>query len=36
METEVTTRAWHDGLQKLRLNFFKFIYAVIDEDEDDN
>ena len=21
-ETEVTTRAWHDGLQKLRLNFF--------------
>ena len=33
-ETEATTRAWHVGLQKLRLHFF--IYAVIDEDVDDN
>ena len=31
-ETEATTRVWHEGLQKLRL--FIFIYAVIDEDED--
>ena len=31
-ETEAITRVWHEGLQKLRL----FIYAVIDEDEDDN
>ena len=31
-ETEATTRVWHEGLQKLRL----FIYAVIDDDEDDN
>ena len=31
-ETEATTRVWHEALQKLRL----FIYAVIDEDEDDN
>ena len=34
-ETETTTRVWHEGLQKLRLFIF-FIYAVIDEDEDDN
>ena len=33
-ETEATTRVWHEGLQKLRL--FIFIYAVIDEDENDN
>ena len=33
-ETEATMRVWHEGLQKLRLSFF--IYAVIDEDEDDN
>ena len=32
-ETEATTRVWHEGLQKLRLYF---IYAVIDENEDDN
>ena len=31
-ETEATARVWHEGLQKLRL----FIYAAIDEDEDDN
>ena len=31
-ETEATTRAWHEGLQKRRL----FIYSVIDEDQDDN
>ena len=31
-KTEATTRVWHEGLQKLRL----FIYAVIDDDEDDN
>ena len=31
-ETDVTTGAWHEGLQKLRL----FFNAVIDEVEDDN
>ena len=35
METEVTTRVWHEGLQKFRL-FKIYIYAVIDENEDDN
>ena len=31
-ETEATTRAWREGLQKLRL----FFYTLIDEDEDGN
>ena len=37
-ETEATTRVWHEGLQKLSpfFIFYFFIYAVIDEDEDDN
>ena len=35
-ETEATMRVWHEGLQKLRLLCTFFIYAVIDEDEDDN
>ena len=35
-ETEATTRVWHEGLQKLRHFIIIFIYAVIDEDEDDN
>ena len=30
-KTEVTTRVWHEELQKLRL-----FYAAIDEDEGDN
>ena len=30
-ETEATARAWHEGLQKLRL--FIYIYAVIKEDD---
>ena len=35
-ETEATTKVWHEGLQKLRLFRIIFIYAVIDEDEDNN
>ena len=32
IQSEATTRAWHEGLQKLILSF----NAAIDEDEDDN
>ena len=35
-ETEATTRAWNECLQKLRLFIIIIIYAVIDEDEEDN
>ena len=31
-----TQRAWLEGLQKLRLFILLLIYAVIDEDEDDD
>ena len=33
-ETEVTTRAWREGLQKPRQVYH--LYTVVDEDEDDN
>ena len=35
-ETEATTREWNECLQKLRLFIIIIIYAVIDEDEEDN
>ena len=36
IETKATTKAWHEGLEMLRLFKYILFYAVIDEDEDNN